>query len=206
MKKLSAFLFFLAVFVFSLTTKAQAVIIESQSDKSSDLQTFVVLAEPGSVSTAIQLRLDVEGGIVKSFTAGDDGLLSIGVCDEEGTKFTSNRVCVDIANISGAFEYGDVLGALTVERSSNISQLTITKGEDNKYMAADGEFVQDSGRAFMLFGDAQLETNYDRETQSGLFFAVLFIVFLTGVVFGTTFTTLGHVLQAGKLYKKAKKD
>nr|HRO65737.1 hypothetical protein [Candidatus Dojkabacteria bacterium] len=92
--------FFALATVVSLTLftqSSQAVTVESQSEKTSELQTFIVLASPDMNSTAVQLRLEVQGGTITSFSAGDDGLLSIGVCDEENNKFTETKVCVDIA-------------------------------------------------------------------------------------------------------------
>lgn len=197
------FFFALATVVFLtlFTQISQAVTVESQSEKTSELQTFIVLASPDMNSTAVQLRLEVQGGTITSFSAGDDGLLSIGVCDEENNKFTETKVCVDIANATDVFEYGDVLGVFTVEREDNLSQLRITKTEGNSYMGPDGVFKEDSGEAFLLFGTTTEKPKSTETETSAYLYMFLLIAFLSGVVFGTTFTTLGHVLQAGKPHK-----
>jgi len=187
------------------TQTSRAVTIESQSEKTSDLQTFIVLASPEMNSTAVQLRLEVLGGVITSFTAGDDGLLSIGVCDEESNKFTKSTICVDIANVSDVFEYGDVLGVFTVERSDNLSQLRINKLAENSYMGPDGVFKEDTGEAFILFGSTAPKTKTTESSTSAFAYLFLLIAFLSGVVFGTTFTTLGHVLQASKPHKSHSK-
>jgi hypothetical protein len=206
MKKLFTLLFSLFVLL-TFTQRTHAVTIESQSEKSSEIQTFIVLADTNTRSTAVQLRLEVEGGVITSFSAGDDGLLSIGVCDEKGAKYTSTSICVDIANVSGVFEDADVLGVFTVERDDNYTQLKVMKSEDNAYMTSGGDFEEDSGQAFVLFGGSTTTKTSDNENEYGYLFLFLLLAFLTGVVFGTTFTTLGHVLQAGKLHqKRAKKD
>lgn len=204
MKRLLFIVFVFASLLF-FTPKTYAVTVESQSDRTSDVQTFIVLASPEMNSTAVQLRLEIEGGKVTSFTAGDDGLLSIGVCDQESSKFTENSICVDIANVSGVFEYGDVLGVFTVERTNNLSQLKVTKTEGNSYMGPDGEFREETGQAFLLFGATPESKKSTKDDTSVFLYLFLLIAFLTGAVFGTTFTTLGHVLQAEKTHKRHNK-
>jgi len=199
------FVFLSFSFLVFFTQSSSAVTIESQSEKTSDLQTFIVLASPEMNSTAVQLRLEVQGGVITSFTAGDDGLLSIGVCDEESSKFTKSTICVDIANVTEVFEYGDVLGVFTVERSDNLSQLRINKLADNSYMGPDGVFKEDTGEAFLLFGSTAQKAKTTESDSSVFAYMFLLIAFLSGVVFGTTFTTLGHVLQAGKPQKSHSK-
>ena len=201
------FLFVLVsvVFLTLFTQSSKAVTIESQSEKTNNLQTFIILASPEMNSTAVQLRLEVQGGKITSFSAGDDGLLSIGVCDEQSSKFTDTNICVDIANVSSVFEYGDVLGVLTVERTDSLSQLRINKLAENSYMGPDGEFKEDSGEAFLLFGSTPSKTKTSDADTSVIVYMFLLIAFLSGVVFGTTFTTLGHVLQAGKTHKSHSK-
>jgi len=187
--------------------KSHAVTIEAQSDRTSLQQTFVVLADPVSESTAVQLRLNVEGGVVTSFSAGDDGLLSIGTCDEEGSKYTESAICVDIANSIGVFEQADVLGVFVVDRFDTYTQLKISKAENNAYTGTNGLLETDSGTAFVLFGSNIVQSKSTKTTSNGYIYLFLMVTFLMGVVIGTTFTTLGHVLQAGKLHqKKSKKD
>ncbi len=190
------------VFLFAFTTTVSAITVESQSEKSSIKQVFVVLADENMESSAVQLRLEVEGGTVTGFTSGDDGVLSIGTCDTDYNKYTETNICVDIASVQGYFEAGDVLGVFNIERDTDYGQLKILKSEGNAFMTSDGSFSQDEGLSFMLFGTT---TETKPKQDEGVFGGVLFLIFvgfMTGTVFGTTFTTLGHVLQHGKHHKK----
>lgn len=201
MKKVLS-IFLSIFFFFAFTSSVSAITVESQSEKSSTKQVFVILADENMESSAIQLRLEVAGGIVTSFSSGDDGVLSIGTCDLDYNKFTETTICVDIASVQGYFEVGDVLGVFSVERDNDFGQLKVFKSEGNAIMTSDGTFTEDEGLAFMLFGSTS-ETK--TENADGVFGGVLFLIFvgfMTGTVFGTTFTTLGHVLQHGKNSKK----
>lgn len=206
MKKL--FILLLTPFLLVLfSQKAHAVIVEAQSDRTSTTQTFVILTDPPVDSTAVQLRLNVEGGTVTSFSASDDGLLSIGTCDQEASKYTQSTICTDIATPVGLLGEADVLGVLTVERADQYTQLRIVKAENNGYVGASGLLETDSGVAFTLFGSDLVKNKPANNSSNSLTYLILMITFLMGVVIGTTFTTLGHVLQAGKLHqKKSKKD
>jgi hypothetical protein len=189
-------------FFLAFTSSASAITVESQSDKASMKQVFVILADDTTDSSAVQLRLEIEGGTVTGFTSGDDGVLSIGTCDLEYNKYTPTTICVDIASVQGYFEAGDVLGVFNVERDTDYGQLKVYKSEGNAVMTSEGAFAKEEGLAFMLFGSTS-ETE-DREAK-GVFGGVLFLIFvgfMTGTVFGTTFTTLSHVLQHGKQIKK----
>lgn len=189
----------------SFSQKAQAVTLEAQSDRSSNIQTFVILANPPAESTAVQLRLDIEGGTVTSFSAGEDGLLSIGTCDNDTSKYTSSTVCVDVATAVGTLSKADVLGVLTVEKVDQYSQLRITKAENNSYIGPRGVVATDSGVAFTLFGGDLVNNQTKDSSSNGVFLLIIMVTFLMGVVIGTTFTTLGHVLQAGRVEAKKKK-
>ncbi len=199
MKKIILPILVIFTFLF-FTQEARAVTLEAQTDRTTNTQTFVVLADPPEESTAVKLRLNIQGGTVTSFSAGDDELLSIGTCDDiERKKYTDNSVCVDIATAAGSLKRADVLGVLTVEKQDGFVQLRIDKGEDNAYVGPGGVTKEDSGVAFILYG-GDLINDTKRTTRSGSeFLLVLMVTFLMGVVIGTTFTTLGHVLQVGRM-------
>lgn len=199
MKKLLIFLLTLT-FLGLGATQTQAISIESQSEKSATSQTFILLAEPPTDSTALQMRLSVTGGSITSFSASNDGILSIGTCDNENTEFTESKVCVDLASVVATFDNGDVLGVLTVERDDPYTQLVITKDEDNAYLNASGELVEDSGTAFTLYGNTTTTTTSNGNNY--VFLLILLITLLVGVVLGTTFTTLSHVYMHEKANKK----
>lgn len=204
MKKL-LFLILTTFLFFSFSQKARAFTLEAQSDKANSSQTFVILANPPRESTAVQVRLEVEGGTVTSFTAGDNDLLSIGTCDEENRKYTPSSICVDIATSVGNIERADILGVFTVEKSNEFTQLRISKTGDNAYIGPKGIVAVDTGIIFTLYGTDLVKDTHERSSSSGVVFMLLMITFLMGVVIGTTFTTLGHVLQANRSVVTKKK-
>lgn len=193
------------LFFVLLSQKANAVTIEAQSDRTSTTQTFIILANPRTDSTAAQLRLNIEGGTVTSFSASDDRFLSIGTCNQEASKYTPTSICTDIATSVGILGNADVLGVFTVERNDQFTQLRITKAENNGYVGANGLLQTDSGVAFTLFGSDIVQDKPAKSSSNAIMSLSLIITFLMGVVVGTTFTTLGHVLQAGKLHQKRNK-
>ncbi len=195
-------LLLIGTFFFLFTDSAKAISIESQSDKADASQIFVVLADEETESSAIQLRLEVEGGIITGFTTGNEGSLSIGTCDADYNKYTETRICVDIASVRGYFTPGDVLGVFNVTRDTEYGQLKVYKSDENAYMLSDGSFNEDTGLAFTLYGDLTEKSEYTKTESAGTIILLVLIGFLTGTVFGTTFTTLGHVLQHGKTTRK----
>lgn len=182
----------------------EAFTVESQSAKASTTQTFILLADPPTNSTALQMRLSVTGGTITGFSASTDGILSIGTCDNENTTFTTDAVCVDLASVVASFEKGEVLGVLTVERQDEFTQLKITKDSTNAYLDSTGDLIEDSGTAFTLYGGDNVVSKAQTSNNTGIALFFLFLAFLVGVVLGTTFTTLAHVLQHERLSNKKK--
>lgn len=103
-------------------------------------KTINITSNSNTPTTTIQIRLIVNNAKVVSFSGSGGNLLSIGVCDSNGStsrsiSTTKYEVCVDLASTSSPITNGTALGSITVASlSSSGGTFTIEGGEENGYV------------------------------------------------------------------------
>lgn len=103
-------------------------------------KTINITSNSNTPTTTIQIRLIVNNAKVVSFSGSGGNLLSIGVCDSNGStsrsiSTTKYEVCVDLASTSSPITNGTALGSITVASlSSSGGSFTIEGGEENGYV------------------------------------------------------------------------
>lgn len=88
-----------------------------------------LLATTDTKMTGVEIRLDVYGGEVISFTPST-GNLAIGTCDKKQAMTDKDSICVDIVNAEGIFD-GDTLGKINIKLTTN--KLNIVTAGNNGY-------------------------------------------------------------------------
>ncbi len=138
--------FFLSIsFLFLLSQSVHAVSVSPSSGTFpiSGNKTISIVAKPTSASSGIKLRLVVDNAKVVSYNQPTGGVLSIGVCDSNGSMFrsvssTKYEICVDMAKTGGSsFTTGTSLGSIVVASlNSSGGSFTISGGTNNGYLTA----------------------------------------------------------------------
>ena len=136
----------LFLFTFSFITPVAAVAVNpaDYSPVADETVVFMLTAElpePGVI--AVQLRLQVEDGVILDYTPPTDieGIPAIPTCSN-GAYFSETEVCADFSTPTTIAD-GQDLGTVTVKFTSTTGSLY--KTEDNAYLNSELVYIRDNG-------------------------------------------------------------
>lgn len=189
----------LVLIISPLKVSAVSVLGISDSD-ASNTEKVTIYAEPPSSSKAVQLRLDVEGGEIISFQSPtDDNLLSIGTCDN-GSSYTKDSVCMDVAATDGEVQRGEVLGIMTIKKDSAASTINISKSTENAYYTETGNLLSDNGIAQQFFSGNNILAKTPEPQSNAFVYLTLIGILAMGAVVGAGLG-VGFTVAANEVYK-----
>lgn len=140
MKKnlLSAFVSLILVSVLAVPAYAVSVAPNSGTVSASSTITVSIVASPNvSNAKAVSLRLTASNGTITGYTspAESANFLALGVCNDNGAKYTATEVCVDLAKTgTNTVSANESLGSFTIQVGAS-GTTTINAASDNGYLS-----------------------------------------------------------------------
>ena len=114
------------------------------SDDSKNTTVYELLAVPPVDSLAIQVRFSVTGGEIIKVEVADDTLLSLPVC-ENGTSFTAEKVCVELATKGGVLLNDNQSVLLITVKHDSQEEVVFASTPDFAYVSTNNDIVAEDG-------------------------------------------------------------